>query len=70
MLSRELTKLMVRIKAFSHILSLNADRSHVEIVPVMLERVRLDIIDLEVVRFLSTTKTGREICTTSAGQKA
>lgn len=67
---RELMKLMVRIKALSHILSLNADRPHVEIVPVMLERVRLDMIDLKLVRFLNTKKTGREICATSTGNEA
>ncbi|KAJ5379307.1 hypothetical protein N7509_012426 [Penicillium cosmopolitanum] len=45
-------------------------KPHVEIVPVMLERVRLDMIDLKLVRFLNTKKTGREICATSTGNEA
>jgi hypothetical protein len=49
--SHELTKILVRVKALSHILSLNAHSSHIEIVPIMLKRVWLDMMDLKARKF-------------------
>lgn len=68
--TRDITKLMIRIKALGKILALRAHKSHIKIVPYMLERARFDLKKLKLETFSDNENSSGMEETSILGEEA